>query len=717
MKHLFISLFLLMICGTVDAQDKKIKKKIQECLKVGDYYANLNHWDMALAYYQQAHIYDIKDTDVILRIAETYRTLRKYPQAEEWYLNLTLTTDVPYPLSLFWIGKMLQNKGRYVEAKRAFQDFEMSYPFNDSYRARTDLELQNCNKAMLLKSSPVSARVMRWNKLEKNMGFSDFKLMGASLYLKEISLDKVDPNHKRPKTKLIDPIAMDSLRYESVIKSKIDSLDEEELAYIDLNLEFPGELSSFPTRLDNRVIAGFKVKGWEVFYETYYEDGVWSDWVKIEGLDDKNTQYKDPQLVKEWKEVHLYYAYKNNGNKGGYDIAACVLNGSKKGAEIDLPENMNSMFDERYPFYDGDRNSLYFSSEGLAGLGGYDNYKIQGRPGADWSKIKNLGYPINTSFDDFSYNVISEHKALFSSNRTDKMYDTSFDNIYEVDFSQRTSYVKLNLNDKFEDVIDEYNWEIASYKLYLCDDTFNTVGEVSDSTSPTFILDIDAKYKVSVEVGGYEKPFEFQIQPKFKSLTSMQDSMSFYFILNEEEFLTEIPVGMLIVKKDTLINEVKLNETINPSEKVSNKDIKYNKEENSSSITLVDLADEEVKKPRGTEITPIAEKDKKDVKKDADSEISLKSKAKEKNVFYKVQLGVFSKDRKDYFKKEVRLVAVTEERVGKFYKYYFGKWYSFSEAQAACKEVKESLLSDAFIVAFQDDKRISLAKAKEILGL
>ena len=39
----------------------------------------------------------------------------------------------------------------------------------------------------------------------------------------------------------------------------------------------------------------------------------------------------------------------------------------KKGLE-DLPKNMNSMFDERYPFYDGDRNSLYFSSEGLAGL-------------------------------------------------------------------------------------------------------------------------------------------------------------------------------------------------------------------------------------------------------------------------------------------------------------------------------------------------------------
>ena len=106
---------------------------------------------------------------------------------------------------------------------------------------------------------------------------------------------------------------------------------------------------------------------------------------------------------------------------------------------------------------------------------------------------------------------------------------------------------------------------------------------------------------------------------------------------------------MLIVK-DSLINEVKLNETKNPSEKVSNKDIKYNKEENSSSITLVDHGKEDVKKPRGTEITPIAEKDKK--VKDTDSEVSLKSKAKEKNVFYKVQLGVFSKDRKIILRKK-----------------------------------------------------------------
>ena len=51
------------------------------------------------------------------------------------------------------------------------------------------------------------------------------------------------------------------------------------------------------------------------FLWTYYEDGVWSDWVKIEGLDDKNTQYKDPQLVKDGRGT-LILCIKNNGNKG-----------------------------------------------------------------------------------------------------------------------------------------------------------------------------------------------------------------------------------------------------------------------------------------------------------------------------------------------------------------------------------------------------------------
>ena len=91
--------------------------------------------------------------------------------------------------------------------------------------------------------------------------------------------------------------------------------------------------------------------------------------------------------------------------------------------------------------------------------------------------------------------------------------------------------------------------------------------------------------------------------------------------------------------------------------------------------------------------------------------------AKEHNINFKVQLGVFSKDRNDYFKREVRLVAVSEERIGKLYKYYFGGWVDLDEAIKACKEVRESVIADAFVVAFKDGKRITIAEAKAFLNM
>ena len=44
---------------------------------------------------------------------------------------------------------------------------------------------------------------------------------------------------------------------------------------------------------------------------------------------------------------------------------------------------------------------------------------------------------------------------------------------------------------------------------------------------------------------------------------------------------------MLLAKKDTLINEVKLNERINPSEKVSNKDIKITRKNSLQLLWLI----------------------------------------------------------------------------------------------------------------------------------
>lgn len=73
-------------------------------------------------------------------------------------------------------------------------------------------------------------------------------------------------------------------------------------------------------------------------------------------------------------------------------------------------------------------------------------------------------------------------------------------------------------------------------------------------------------------------------------------------------------------------------------------------------------------------------------------------------VVFKVQLGVFSNE------KEMNvfgdLPEVHFDKVGKFYKYYSGKYGSESEARQNVRKAKSSGFPGAFLVSFKDGKRI-----------
>ncbi|HBY68583.1 MAG TPA: flagellar motor protein MotB, partial [Flavobacteriaceae bacterium] len=84
---------------------------------------------------------------------------------------------------------------------------------------------------------------------------------------------------------------------------------------------------------------------------------------------------------------------------------------------VNLGEEINTEARESFPFI-SEENNLYFSSDGRAGLGGFDIYVTplsdNGKPGA----VKNLGEPANSSQDDFGF-IIKEtkRKGYLTSNR------------------------------------------------------------------------------------------------------------------------------------------------------------------------------------------------------------------------------------------------------------------------------------------------------------
>ena len=84
-----------------------------------------------------------------------------------------------------------------------------------------------------------------------------------------------------------------------------------------------------------------------------------------------------------------------------------------------LNESLTSFSDEIYPMLSSDGKSLYFSSDGLYGVGGYDLYVSRWDDEVDdWAEPVNMGFPYSSPYDDFLY-VSDEEEgyAFFASNR------------------------------------------------------------------------------------------------------------------------------------------------------------------------------------------------------------------------------------------------------------------------------------------------------------
>ena len=114
-----------------------------------------------------------------------------------------------------------------------------------------------------------------------------------------------------------------------------------------------------------------------------------------------------------------YFISNRWGGQGGKDIWYAQKKGKNS---FHKPVNMsvlNTPLDEECVFVTPDGNTLYFSTNGLPGMGGYDIYKSEKQPNGEWSEPVNMGYPINGPDDDLFYRLTSdENLALFSSKRS-----------------------------------------------------------------------------------------------------------------------------------------------------------------------------------------------------------------------------------------------------------------------------------------------------------
>ena len=108
-----------------------------------------------------------------------------------------------------------------------------------------------------------------------------------------------------------------------------------------------------------------------------------------------------------------------NGGNGGYDIYKSVKDETGVWSDpINLGAKINSPGNEKSPFIHPDGKTLYFSSSGLPGLGGYDIFFSRLKGDSAWTRPVNIGYPINSPDDEVGFFVSTDGtKGFFASNK------------------------------------------------------------------------------------------------------------------------------------------------------------------------------------------------------------------------------------------------------------------------------------------------------------
>jgi len=148
---------------------------------------------------------------------------------------------------------------------------------------------------------------------------------------------------------------------------------------------------------------------------------------------------KTPYLI---NDSTLIFSSNRKGGFGGFDLYIATKKEGRWTNAKNLGPIINSAYDETTPFLAKDGRTLFFSSNSLKSMGGFDIFKTRYDDiKQTWSQPQNLGRPINSADDDMSFR--------FSRNGLEAYFDSS----RKSGFGQRDIYVAYYKTEQYEQSI------------------------------------------------------------------------------------------------------------------------------------------------------------------------------------------------------------------------------------------------------------------------
>jgi len=227
---------------------------------------------------------------------------------------------------------------------------------------------------------------------------------------------------------------------------------------------------------------------------------------------------------------------------------------------------VNSMLEEGSVYIHPDGKTMYFSSKGHNSIGGYDIFVSYLDDLGHWGKPINLGYPINTTYDELFYiPSASGRYAYMSSNRPGGMGGMD---IYKVTFKGNDKPMLLDFEDQLiSSIASPISDQIITQPVLINQKSLTVFkGKILDAVTEQ---PIEAKIDIIINESGQLYTSVISNSSSGKFLMSLPAGANYGISVEAEAYLFhsenfDLPIGddFNIVNKDILLKNIKIGSNI-----------------------------------------------------------------------------------------------------------------------------------------------------------
>lgn len=405
-SNIYLLLLVLILTFQNQAFSQKLTTKLAD--KSFEEFAYID----AIQLYEFAYKKDTSDNYVVKQLAEANRNVGNTEQVEYWLKKL-IDRHIEKPEDMFNYSQALKSNGKYLLAEQWLKEYSDLRPED----GRVNLQVSLLEYIKFLMRDSVNFDI---SNVSLNTSGSD---MGPAFYKDRLIFSSTSIGTKSGVNYKWNELPFLKM-YSATIDQGSGNLTSPVPFAPKLKTSFHDGPVSFDQKNDiiyftrNSFVRGKTTKSREgvVNLKIFLGKLDGDEWKLTGGFRYNSDEYSVGHPSIDKNGTILYFASDMPGGYGKSDLYFSVLSNGQWSKPFNLGPKINTEGNEFFPFISND-GVLYFASDGHGGLGGLDIYFSVPERGV-FNSIENMGYPVNSSKDDFGFALDSTGmKGYLTSNR------------------------------------------------------------------------------------------------------------------------------------------------------------------------------------------------------------------------------------------------------------------------------------------------------------